>query len=107
VSVLQQQQLPLDRAIFGEVLACIPEGWTRVQLDASIRETSAAETTMALSLLGMGQAGVAVVSDRLQGEVRRLFLLNERFNTNLRGIMYTYEQKPDGRWSFSATYEYA
>ena len=68
---------------------------------------SSTGTTMSLSLNGSGQPGLAVVSDSLQDEVRKLFLLNERFNSNLRGISYAYERKPDGRWSFNGKYDYA
>jgi hypothetical protein len=107
VSALQQKQFPIDRAIFAEVLACIPDAWTHVRLYASVRETSSAGTTMSLSLDGSGQPGLAIVSDALQEEVRKLFLLNGRFNSNLRAISYAYERRPDGRWSFNASYEYA
>lgn len=107
MSALQQEQFPIDRSIFAEVLACIPDTWTHVRLVASVRETSSAGTTMSLSLEGSGQPGLAVVSDALQDEVRKLFLLNHRFNSNLRGISYAYERRPDGRWSFNGSYEYA
>jgi hypothetical protein len=54
----------------------------------------------------LGQPGVAFVSDALQDRIRELFLLNQRFHTGLRRILYTYNRQPDGRWSFKGAYDY-
>jgi hypothetical protein len=62
---------------------------------------------MSIRIDALGQRGIALVSDELQDRVRELFLLNERFKTDLRGIRYEYTQQPDGRWSFAADYDYA
>jgi hypothetical protein len=107
MSELQQLQFPVDRAIYAEVLACLPGTWNRATLRASSEEAAPGDVRMAVRIDGMGQPGIALVSDALQDRVRELFLLNQRFRTGLRGIVYTYQQRSDGRWSFLADYDYA
>lgn len=107
MSALQQRQFPIDRTIFGEVLACIPSSWSQVKLVALVKQTSNSGVTMDVRLDGVGQPGIAPVSDPLMDRIRELFFLNDEFNTHLRGISYTYKREPDGKWAWSADYEYA
>ncbi|MCK6586852.1 MAG: hypothetical protein L6Q76_04630 [Polyangiaceae bacterium] len=107
MSALQQRQFPIDRAIFGEVLACLPSSWRRVKLVAAVKQTSSSGVVMDVRLDGFGQPGIASVSEVLMGKIRELFLLNNQFHTNLRGISYTYTLEPDGKWAWSADYTYA
>ncbi len=102
---LQDLQFPIDQRIFAEVVACLPPGWTRATLEAG-KTTSGTTTTMAVKIDGGGQPGIALASDALQAAVREFFLLNERYNTGLRRIVYTYTARPDGRWSFAGDYDY-
>ena len=107
MSQLQQLQFPIDKAIFEEVLAGLPPGWTRASLDVKVTHLSAEGASYGIRIDGLGQPGLATVSDELQNRVRELFLLNERFKTDLIGFTYTYTQAPDGRWAFEADYEYS
>jgi len=107
MSQLHDLQFHIDQAIFTEVLACIPRAWKNAKLEASSRDTSGNGSSVAIRIDAMKQPGIALVSDPLQSQVRELFLLNKRFKTGLRRIVYTYSQQPDGRWSFVADYEYA
>jgi hypothetical protein len=61
---------------------------------------------MEISISGEGQPGIALVSDELQTALRGLFLLYERHQVPLKSATYTYDQRPDGRWSFQGAYEY-
>ena len=103
---LQDLQYPIDYRIFGVLLACLPAHWSRAKLLASAEGTGSESTTMALSIDPLGQTGIALVSDELQDSVRELFLLNEKFKTNLRGIAYTYSRNENGRWLFNGDYNY-
>ena len=105
MTLLQSQQFDIDRAIFTELLACLPDSWTVATLAASSNRTEG-QTSIALRIDGLGQSGIALVSDPLQDRVRELFLLNERFHTGLRGIIYNYQKRPDGQWTFVASYSY-
>ena len=106
MSELQDLQLPIDRAIFAEVLPCLPKTWTGAKLEASHPGASPTGAKLSIRIDGLGQPGLALPSDALQDRVRELFLLNERFNTRLRGMVYTYTRQPDGRWSFLGEYQY-
>lgn len=103
---LQDLQFPIDQQIFAEVLACLPPDWTRATLEVWKPTSSAPGSSLAIKIDGGGQPGIALVSDALQDRVRALFLLNERFKTGLRRILYAYVQRPDGRWSFTGDYDY-
>jgi hypothetical protein len=106
MSQLQDLQFPIDRAIFAEVLACIPKTWTRAKLEARSQDASAGGTKMTIRIDALGQPGIALVSDASQDRVRELFLLHQRFGVSLRGIVYTYNRQPDGRWSFVGDYDF-
>jgi hypothetical protein len=107
MSQLQELQFPIDQAIFAEVLKALPKGWTRARLEAKASEIGPTSTRISVRIDGLGQPGVAVVSDELQDRVRELFSLNERFKTDLVGIDYSYSLDPDGRWDFSGDYDYS
>jgi hypothetical protein len=104
---LPVRQFPIDQAIFAEVLDAIPSNWKRVKLVASIKQTDSSGTAMDVKLDGLGQTGAATAGEPLMDQLRALFLLNDEFNTNLRGITYSYTLQPDGKWAWSADYAYA
>lgn len=104
---LQDLQFPIDRAIFAEVLEGLPPQWTRAELQVQATRVSATESRYSIRIDGLGQPGLATVTDALQDHIRELFLLNERFKTDLIGLTYTYTRADDGRWAFEAEYEYS
>jgi hypothetical protein len=107
MSQLQSLQFPIDQAIFAEVLESVPPTWSRARLDAKVQGGSADSLIMSVRIDSLGQPGIAAPTDELQAKVRELFLLNERFKTDLRGISYSYERTPSGKWSFAGDYDYA
>ena len=107
MSQLQSLQFPIDQAIFAEVLGSIPPAWSRARLDAKLQGGSADSIQLSVRIDSLGQPGIATPTDELQAKVRELFLLNERFKTDLRGITYSYELTPSGKWSFGGDYDYA
>ena len=104
--MLQDQQFPIDQAIYTQLLACLPEGWSRVKLLANLQPANNGTQGMSIRIDGLGQPGIALVSDQLEGQVRELFLLNQRYRTGLRGISYSYTRQPTGHWAFAADYQY-
>jgi len=104
MSPLQERQFPIDQAIFEELLRCLPQGWTKATL---VAEQDAGGTSMRVSVDGAGQPGLAPVGDELLAKVRELFVLNNQFNTELKGIRYSYAKGADGKWSFEGDYQYA
>jgi hypothetical protein len=104
VSSLQERQFPIDQAIFGELLRCLPRGWAKATL---VAEQDAGGASMRVGVDGAGQRGQATVSDELLAKVRELFVLNHQFNTDLKVIRYSYARGADGKWSFAGDYEYA
>ena len=106
MSSLPELQRPIDEAIYVEVLACMPKGWKKCKLVASETKSPSGGVNMKVSIDGMGQPGLAVVSDALEDRVRQLFLLHGKFSTELRGIEYSYTLRPDGRWAWEATFDY-
>jgi hypothetical protein len=107
MSQLQALQFPIDQAIFAGVLESIPPTWSRARLDAKVQGGSADSLIMSVHIDSLGQSGIATPTDGLQAKVRELFVLNERFKTDLRGITYNYELTPSGKWSFAGDYDYA
>jgi hypothetical protein len=107
MSQLQSLQFPIDQSIFGEVLESIPPTWSRARLDVKLQGGSADNIVLNVRIDSLGQPGAATPTDALHEKVRELFLLNERFKTDLRGISYSYERTPSGKWSFAGDYDYA
>lgn len=104
MSTLQELQFPIDQAIFAALLSCLPPAWSKARLLAT---QTLDGTRTSVRIDGQGQSGAAIPSDDLQGKVRALFVLNNKFNTRLVGIDYTYARQPDGKWSFAGDYDYA
>jgi hypothetical protein len=100
---LQKLQFPIDRAIFADLLPCLPRHWTKAKLIASQRSGG---TSLNIRIDSLGQSGAVVASDDLQAKVRELFVLNNQFNSHLNSIEYHYELRPDGKWSFAGDYKY-
>ena len=104
MSDLQELQYPIDQAIFAELLPCLPPTWKKTKLVASQPPSG---RSMKMRIEALGQPGAASPSDELQAAVRELFVLNNRFNSGLLAIEYSYELLPDGKWSFAGDYKYA
>lgn len=106
MSELHELQFPLDQKIFTEVLNCLPKEWTRAKLEVSASGNASGGDEMAIRIDPQRQHGIAIVSDALQDAIRELFLLYKRFNNPLKGMTYSYQRRPDGRWTFVSQYSY-
>jgi hypothetical protein len=106
MSDLQASQFSLDRSIHQEVLRSIPSTWVKATLLADSRCTDAGSTQMTVRIDGVGQPGIALVSDELQDNLRGIFLLTEQHKSDLLGLTYSYTREADGRWSFVQKYRY-
>ncbi|MCY1016431.1 hypothetical protein [Pyxidicoccus sp. MSG2] len=105
--MLQEEQLPIDRELGGAVLALLPSQWDAASLRAERQPGTDSSESYVLSIepLAVG-SGTVVPDEEVQLAVRKLFLLHRRYTTGLRSACYVFRRKPDGRWAFTADFQY-
>jgi len=101
------EQLALEQDLHQAVLRALPPSWDKASLKAAITGQSATGTTMSMSIDGMGQPGLAIVSEEIRDQLREIFLLHEREHTDLVSVTYDYVRQPDGSWTHSQNYKYS
>jgi hypothetical protein len=94
--MLQDEQLPLDRALAQAVVRSIPADWSDLELRA---------TKSSVSLVRGG--AVAWATSDVKNAVAALFALFERHGHALAGFTYRFTRDDDGGWSFVGEYAYA
>lgn len=105
--MLQDEQLPIDRELGGAVLALLPENWNAATLVAMRKAGDEDSESYMLSIEPpAGTPGTAAPDEKVQLAVRKLFLLHRRYATGLRVASYVFRRRPDGRWSFTADFQY-
>lgn len=105
--MLQDEQLPVDRELGGAVLALLPDSWNIATLVAERKEGDGDSESYALSIEPpTGVPGTVAPDEKIQLAVRKLFLLHRRYATGLRVASYVFRRRADGRWSFTADFQY-
>ena len=105
--MLQEEQLPIDRELGGAVLALLPSQWDAASLRAERQLGTGNSESYVLSIEPLaGGHGTVVPDEKVQHAVRKLFLLHRRYSTGLQSASYVFRRKPDGRWAFTADFQY-
>ena len=104
---LVDDQYRIDRDLTTELLAAIPPGWSGATF--AIERNKGAGKSFGLKMsfepLPVGQAGVAIVSQRVQDLARELFLVHDRYATDLKAATYVLKDGPEG-WGFELDMAY-
>lgn len=88
---LQDEQRAVDQEIAYGVCDSVPRDWEHIELRAHRTANG-----IQLSLSSESPPGIATPTERLEQALRQLFLLNERYQTDLREAVYTIHWTSDG-----------
>jgi hypothetical protein len=103
---LVDDQYRIDQALTTELLASLPPAWTGATFAVERVKGGAGFTLkMAFEPLPVGQAGVAIVSDRVEALARELFQVHDRHKTDLKAATYVLKNGPKG-WAFELDMAY-
>lgn len=97
----------MDHELGQALLTRVPREWNAVIMIVERRLGLQDRDEYRLSLESpTNSPGVAIVDEALNLIVRKLFLLHRRYMTGLKGMTYTFRRRPDGRWAWTAEYQY-
>ena len=99
--MLQDEQFHIDRQLGSAALRCVTSDIKKFYLIAEKTQSG-----MSIALESDDNSDILSPSEDVFTAVRELFLLNDKYKTDLNGIKYTFEQKDNGKWGFVSDFSY-
>lgn len=99
--MLQDEQFHIDRQIGAAALQCITADIHKFFLVAEKSPSG-----MSVELESEDNSDMLSPSEDVIAAVRELFLLNDKYETGLTNMKYTFTKKDNGKWGFESDFSY-
>ncbi|TAK79306.1 MAG: hypothetical protein EPO12_10810 [Aquabacterium sp.] len=107
MTTLQQLQAPIDQRIAQALITATPDTWTRAEMTVERRLEDQAERLSIVISNPDGRREVVSASEEIQQELHRLVDCFKQAGARVWArAMYRVADEGDGRWRFSADFEY-